>query len=124
MAEAPDPSHAEDQITPFGEFLHQQRKGAMHADLSEGLHRLIEAVQRVNKPGDLTLKVTVRPQTGGGLVLVTDQVAIHAPEPAREAAVWFVDRRHNLRRTNPDQPDLPIHELRRPDREETTDDRD
>lgn len=118
----PDPL-ADDTITPFGEFLHQQRKGQMHSDLSDGLHKLTEAVQDVGKGGTLTLTVEVKPATVGTsqIVMVTDKVQLRLPEHPREGAVWFVDKRHNLRRSNPDQPDLPLHELRRQRQEEQGD---
>lgn len=104
-------------VRPFAEFLQEQRKGAAHADLSEGLNELVAAVVEHHKGGELTLKITVKPATkgAGNVVEVTDKVTLKLPEAERGGAIFFADSNANLSRSNPDQPELPLRAVADPE---------
>lgn len=102
------------QVRPFADWMHEQRGGLTHAELSEAFQELIRAVSEEGKAGQLTFTVKVKPaskgQTGGPL-LVTDDIKVKAPQPERAESIFFVDRDNNLRRDNPAQPRLPLKEV-------------
>lgn len=98
------------QVRPFADFLLDHRQGRTHTDLSEALVELVEAVQETGKKGSLSLTLTVKPE-GSRQVLVTDKVAVKAPEGERDASFFFIDDDANLTRDNPTQPHLPLREV-------------
>lgn len=96
---------------PFAAWLNEQRKGALHAELSESLAELAAAVVEHGKSGSLQLKISVAPNKDGLSVTVADEVVVKAPQPDRGAFLWFADDRGNLTRSNPNQLDLPLREV-------------
>jgi hypothetical protein len=105
----PDPTEEED-IRPFSEFLHLQRGGEFHEDATQALHRLLRAVQETGRPGELTIKISVK-MAAANAVLIRDAVAAKSPAPEADPAYYYLDGHHNLRRSDPNQPDLPLREL-------------
>lgn len=105
----------ERRVRPFADWMAEQRNGALHNDLSQGLNDLVDAVNCVGKGGTLTLVVKVQPASkhGEGSVLVADDVKVKLPQERGEA-LYFVDADANLTRQNPAQPSLPLREVPRP----------
>lgn len=62
------------QLKPFGQFLHEQRNGLLHDELSEELAELVKQCVETGKKGTLTLKVTVAPNKDDVTLLLTDAV--------------------------------------------------
>jgi hypothetical protein len=93
-------------VRPFADFVREQRKGLLHDELSDELARV---VQQVDKPGEVTLKLTVSPQ--GDMVSVKDAVITKLPKPDRPPALYFTDDDGNLSRHNPAQPELPFRQV-------------
>lgn len=107
----------EEEVRPFAELLHLQRNGAFHADLSTALNRLVRAVQETGKGGDLTVKLKVKPAgKHATMVLVHDDVKLKEPEADKGDGIYFTDERGNLRRSDPNQPELPLREVPQPQR--------
>jgi hypothetical protein len=107
---------AEKTIRPFGAWLHEQRDGGLHDEVSEALNALVQAVQATGKGGEVVLKVKVKPAARAhDVVIVSDEVAVKLPQFDREEALFFVDKNANLSRKNPIQPDLPLREVPRPE---------
>lgn len=96
---------------PFGQFLLEQRNGALHGELSDRLREVVEGVVQHGKAGALTLLVTVKPSGVGAQFLVTDEVRVKVPEADRGASLFFADQRGNLSRSDPRQPELPLREV-------------
>lgn len=96
---------------PFGQFLLEQRNGALHGELSDRLREMVEAVVQHRKAGTLTITITVKPLSSAGQYLVADEVKSKAPEADRGASLFFADGRGNLSRTDPRQPELPLREV-------------
>ena len=106
---------------PFGEFLADQRGGDCHHEATQKLHQLIEAVSETGRPGKITLIFSVKPAARGArMVAVTDDVKLTLPELERDTAVFYVDKNHNLSRSDPDQQDLPLRELPQRQRREVS----
>lgn len=105
------------KIRPFGAWLHEQRGGAAHAELSDSLNELVEAVAATGRPGELTFKLKIKPAGKGdhGTVIVSDSTTVKLPEPERGESIFFVDEDANLARNNPAQVALPLREVPRPD---------
>lgn len=97
-------------IRQFTEFLVQQRNGKTHADLTNGLRDLLEAVDATGKAGSITLTVKVKPE-GGRLLKVSDDVVVKLPKADRDPALFYGTDDHELSRDNPDQPRLPLRSV-------------
>lgn len=117
-AEQPDAedSKSEESLRKtFTAFLHEQRGGGLHGELTEKLIELVGAVMDHEKAGTLTLTVKVKPAEGSDrTVFVTDEVKAKIPEADRGSSLFFVDSRDQLTRRNPRQPELPLREVPAP----------
>lgn len=107
-----EPEHdpAERGRTPFAKFVQEQRQGSLHAELSDALAELAQAVLTLEKKGTLTLKLTATPSKDGATVILSDEVKTSIPQPARGAGIFFVDDIGNISRENPRQQRLPLVE--------------
>ena len=102
---------------PFSQWLFAQRGGATHAELTDGLAALAEAVMDTGKSGSLTLQIKVgkASKNGGHQMLVSDVVVVKAPTPARTESIFFFDEKTcSLTRQDPLQPQLPLQEVPKP----------
>jgi hypothetical protein len=107
-------SAADRHTRPFAEWLHEQRQGALAAELSEVLNELVEAVHRHGRTGTLTLAIKVAPAgKNGHTVVVSDEVKAKLPEGERGDSIFFVDPDMNLIRHDPNQEVLPLREVPR-----------
>jgi hypothetical protein len=88
---------------PFHEWLVERRNGALNVELSEGLAKLAESVSATQKPGYITLKITVKP-TGSEppTVSVSDALLVKTPETHTEH-IYYVDTSGSLVRSDPNQ---------------------
>lgn len=113
-------SDTERHVRPFAEFLHEQRGGAAALEVSERFNELVAAVIEHGKGGELTLKIAVKPAAkgAGNVVQVTDTCTTKLPEGDRPAAIFFADDDGNLRRNNPNQPELPLRAVADPESDE------
>lgn len=96
---------------PFAAFVQEQRGGTLAAELGDALQELVTAVQENGKSGTLTLQVKVASNGDDLTVTVTDKITVKKPEPARGAAIFYIDVHGNLVRRNPMQPELPLQGL-------------
>lgn len=108
-----NPQETEGPYTrPFVEFLQEQRKGALHHELSDALQTVINAVRETGKKGRVTITVSVSPSAKGtGMVIVSDDVRVVAPAGDRGASLYYVDTDGNLSRNDPNQQNLPLREV-------------
>ena len=98
-----------DRVRPFAEFLQEHNRGNTHARLSEDLQTLVRAVVDTGKPGTVQLTIRVEPmKENADVLLVTDKVALKAPEAPRKGSIFFPDAAGNLNRDHPDQEQLPL----------------
>lgn len=115
LVEPPAPGPADVPARrPFAAFVQEHRNGGLHHELSDGLAELVSACIEHGKPGTVTLQLKVQPNKDGVTVVVTDTVALRAPEGDRGAALYFTDVRGNLSRHNPNQLTMPLREAPAP----------
>lgn len=71
-------------------WLLQHRQGQLHRQLSEALAAVLLACRDTEKPGEITLKIRVRPNPDYlGQMLISDQVLAKPPEQATSEAYLF-----------------------------------
>lgn len=91
--ELPDHSSATARITTnagAAGWLVQHRQGQLHQQLSEALAAVLLACRDTDKPGEITLKIRVRPNPDYlGQVLISDSVVAKPPEQATSTAYLF-----------------------------------
>ncbi len=98
----------------FTDVLRETRNGALVDECSEKLNELTKAVVEESKGGTLTLTLSIQPGRGGAYILA-DKVVIKAPEPAREATLFFANKDYDLQRNDPNQLELGVRAI--PDQE-------
>lgn len=95
----------EPHAKPFADFLTQQ--GRAHEELTEGLHKVIAAVEETGKAGSVTLVIKIDPdKKAPGVFRISDNVTVKAPVHDRGTRIYFKDRAGNLSRQDPNQPEL------------------
>lgn len=104
----------ERQIRPFAALLTDQRRGALHAELSEQFADLIRSCVETGKKGSLTLTVNVAPNKDGQTLTISDDLKIKSPSPDRGAGVFWADEHGNVSTRNPLQPELPLRDVSAP----------
>lgn len=94
----------ERRVRPFAGWLTETNRGRTHADLSDGLHQLVETVLQLGKPGELILRVKVGVLDGDSRqVSVAESVQVKLPQPEARKSIFFADDDGNLSRTDPAQ---------------------
>jgi len=113
----PTDTEPDDGPQPFSQWLFAQRDGVTHAELTDGLAALAEAVMETGKSGSLTLTIKVgkASKNGGHQMLVSDAVVLKAPTATRTESIFFYDAdTGSLMRKDPLQPQLPLQEVPKP----------
>lgn len=97
------------EASPFGQFLFSQREGKTHAELSQALAQVSEAVLSNGGTGTITLKITVQPLGHEKRLVVKDEVVVKTPKPIRESSIWFYNsKQRGLSRRDPSQGELDL----------------
>jgi len=87
---------------PFSEILGELDYGAVSAAATEKLAALVLAVDEHQKPGTLTLTLSVKPN-GSGKALVDAKITAKAPEAMPDQSNFFARTDGSLTRTSPKQ---------------------
>lgn len=100
-------------MRPITDVLREYRRGRAVDLASQRLAELIMAVDETNKAGEITIKIKVKPQKGGGSekTLAID-VKSKIPEMDLPEAVFFSDGDGNLHRTDPAQQEMPFRDAK------------
>lgn len=102
MPDHTEAQQATDDPRAFATFLLEHAKGRTHDELSHKLRELVAAVADTNKPGNLTLKISVKPTKQEGALEVSDDVKLTAPQ-GRPSSIFFATDSYDLVRTDPRQ---------------------
>lgn len=95
---------------PFADVLRELGAGSTYDDLTAQLAEVVEAVVQTRKVGELSIKLKVKPN-GEGSVIIADEIKAKVPEPARGDSVFFVTSGGSLVRQDPRQADLPLRRV-------------
>jgi len=97
-----------DGARPFTDFLRDQRSGKTHKELSDALQTLVKAVDEVRKPGELVLKIKIKPASKGDMtaVEVVDKIELKLPVGERSSSLFFVTPENNLSRRDTRQEEM------------------
>lgn len=114
-SDKPDPGGgaAAGQVKPFATALREIAGGAAADRASWLLQELVAAVAETGKKGTLTVQITVAPYKTGNTLDVTAKVTSKPPEDtdAEVSGIFYADAEGNLRRDDPNQPQLPLRGL-------------
>ncbi|MBW4032996.1 MAG: hypothetical protein HIU88_10070 [Acidobacteria bacterium] len=86
--------------TDFAAFLAGNRPATI-AELSTELHDLVARIQDAGEAGSITLTVKIKPDPDLGVLLVTDEIRVRAPQRPRGALLAHVDPSGNLTTDDP-----------------------
>lgn len=78
--------------------------------LAEDLKEVVKGVRDTGKAGEVTLKLTVKPNGPAG-VAITDKIVTKVPRADRGEALFFLDADANLLRNDPRQHELPLRRI-------------
>lgn len=100
---------------PFSEWLHQQRDGFTHDELTKAMAELLLAVSSTGRSGTITLQIKVGCIGKSGRQMeVSDKVTLKLPKPDQDSSIFFFDEDAlGLTRNDPLQPSLPLLEVKR-----------
>lgn len=91
-------------MRPFTDVLRDIRKGRVVDAATDQLAEVVRAVLDTNKGGELTLKLSVKPQgKGDNAVIVSAKVATKVPQADLPDALFFADLDGDLLRDDPTQ---------------------
>lgn len=89
------------EVSRFTEWFAKHRNGAADMELGHKIQQAVMAAGMTDRAATVTLKITVKPESGA--FVVTDEQAAKLPEP-KEAKIYFADDFGNLTRRDPNQP--------------------
>ncbi len=91
-------------MRPFTDVLRDIRKGRVVDAASDELAEVVRAVLDTSKPGELTLKLKIKPQgKGDNAVIVSAEVKAKRPQADLPDALFFADIDGDLLRDDPTQ---------------------
>lgn len=93
---------------PIFDVLSQIRGGAAINDAAKDLNELVRAVKETNKPGTLTIKLTIEPdKTDSTVVTIQPDVTLKLPKKPRAKGIFYVDEKtYDVTREDPRQLEL------------------
>jgi hypothetical protein len=92
---------------PFAAFLREQRRGLLHAELSDALAAVVAGVVKHGKTGKLTVTFTIKPE-GDEAITIADTYAAKVPTPPASASLFFADEYGHFSRQRINQIELPL----------------
>jgi len=96
---------------PFTDTLGEIEGGQILRDLTEALRNVTHAVRETRKKGKLTLTIELVPTGRGSIEAHADYKAVE-PEHDRPSTTFFVAPDGTLMRDDPNQPRLPLREVK------------
>lgn len=104
------PPVSEPQSNSFLTTLQAMPGGDILPDLSAALQEVTRAVREHSQKGKLTLDIIVSPagRGVGDTVIVAGEITVKLPKPERRKGIFFTTEEGELRRDNPNQPQLKL----------------
>lgn len=95
---------------PFADVVRDLAGGRIYEDLGTQLGETVSAVLETGKVGELSLKLTIKPNSEGS-VLVTAAVKQKIPEPTLGSTLFFATTTGSLLRNDPRQTEMQLREV-------------
>lgn len=95
---------------PFIDTMRDIEAGGLLDELTETQHSLIDAIRMTGKGGELTIKLTYKPD-GGGQMTVKADVKSKEPALARGTSLFFLTPEGNITRRDPRQQEIPLRSV-------------
>lgn len=95
---------------PFVDTLRDIEAGGLLDELTETQHSLIDAIRLTGKGGELTIKLTYKPD-GGGQMTVKADVKSKEPVLSRGTSLFFLTPEGNITRRDPRQQEIPLRSV-------------
>lgn len=95
---------------PFADVVRDLAGGRIYEDLGTQLSETVSAVLETGKVGELSLKLTIKPNSEGS-VLVTAAVKQKIPEPTLGSTLFFATTTGSLLRNDPRQTEMQLREV-------------
>lgn len=96
---------------PFADVVRELAGGTVYEDLTTQLGEVVTAVLDTGKVGELSLKLSIKPN-GEGSVRVLSDIKQKVPAPTRGETLFFATTTGSLIRNDPRQPELPLREVK------------
>lgn len=94
-------------MVPFTDILRQIRKDVVVSELDSALREVNEAVIDTGKPGEITLKIKIKPMKGDSAqVTLTPNVSFKKPRADLPDGIFFLTGDGDLVRNDPDQKEM------------------
>jgi hypothetical protein len=91
-------------MRPFTDVIRDIRKGRVVEAASDQLAEVVRGVLDTSKAGELTLKLTIKPQgKGDNAVIVSAKLSAKVPQASLPDALFFADIDGDLLRDDPTQ---------------------
>jgi hypothetical protein len=93
----------------FLSTLQTLRKGVAIADLDSNLRELVSHVRRTARPGTITFKIEVSPNSRGNVEILKleDSISLKLPKADTGASIFYADDENRLVRNDPRQMEHP-----------------
>lgn len=92
---------------PFIDTLRDVEAGGLLDELTDTQHSLVDAIRATGKAGELTIKLTYKPEGAGQMTIKAD-VKSKEPVLARGTSLFFLTPEGNLSRRDPRQQELSL----------------
>lgn len=96
---------------PFADVVRELAAGKVYEDLTTQLGEVVTAVLETGKVGELSLKLSIKPN-GEGSVRVLSDVKQKVPTPVVGETLFFATSSGSLIRNDPRQSELPLREVK------------
>ncbi len=94
-------------MKPITDVLRDIRRGKVVDRATEMLAEVVRAVDETGKAGELTIKLSIKPEKGGGVIkTISAKVTAKRPEGDLPEGIFYSDRDGDLHRTDPAQPEM------------------
>ena len=106
-------------MRPFTDVLAELAAGETASTLSADLADVVAAVKATGNAGEVTLKLTVKPNGPHG-VEIADKITTKVPKEDRGTTLFFTDDAGGVHRRDPRQQELPLRQVASTDHDPET----
>lgn len=97
-------------MSKFLETITAMRDGKVVSELEKQLAEVIASVYTTGKPGNVNLKITVRPMKNAepGMIFLADEIKVTLPKLDKTATFFYASSDGKVSRRDPRQPEIEL----------------